>query len=59
MAGEPEQVTIEAVLDSRGRPAPWLDRKMTEADEERIAREAFDAIEMRLSDEVYERYRQG
>lgn len=58
-AGEPEQVTIETVFDRRGRPAPWLDDKMTEADEERIAREAFSAIETRRSDEIYERYRQS
>lgn len=31
------------VLDRRGRPAPWLHRKMTEADESRIKSEFEEA----------------
>ena len=42
---EPETITIEAVLDNHGRPAAWLDRKLTEADKDRIAREVFDMID--------------
>lgn len=30
------------VLDSRGRPAPWLERKVTPADERRIGAEALE-----------------
>ena len=29
------------LLDRRGRPAPWLERKLTAADEERIAEAMF------------------
>jgi hypothetical protein len=29
------------VCDQRGRPAPWLEKKMTKADEERIESEYF------------------
>ena len=29
------------VCDRRGRPAPWLEKKMTKADEERIESEYF------------------
>lgn len=58
VAGEPEHITIEAVLDNHGRPAAWLDRKMTENDKDRIAREAFSLLDTRHSDELYERYRQ-
>lgn len=32
------------VLDRRGRPAPWLERKMTEQDESRIECELFDKL---------------
>lgn len=33
------------VLDRRGRPAPWLERKLTEKEESRIEQEVFDAME--------------
>lgn len=33
------------VLDRRGRPAPWLERKLTPDDEERIGAELLEAIE--------------
>lgn len=38
------------VLDRRGRPAPWLERKMTAADERRIEDELFDAMQNRRDD---------
>lgn len=31
------------VLDRRGRPAPWLERKLTDADRERIEYEVLHA----------------
>ena len=34
------------ILDRRGRPAPWLERKATDADRERVAEE----IETQLGD---------
>lgn len=34
------------ILDRRGRPAPWLERKATDADRERIT----EAIETQLGD---------
>ena len=39
-----EHFTIEQVQDVHGRPAKWLDRKMTPADEEKIIRTAFDML---------------
>lgn len=33
------------VLDRRGRPAPWLAKKMTDKDERRIEDEICDAME--------------
>lgn len=33
------------VLDKRGRPAPWLQRKVTDEDEERIQEEIFNQME--------------
>ena len=33
------------VLDRRGRPAPWLQRKLSDADEERINEEIFNQME--------------
>ena len=33
------------VLDRRGRPAPWLERKLTDNDRERIDREVFSVME--------------
>ena len=35
---EPEEIEIE-VLDRRGRPAPWLQRKMSERDYEGVFQE--------------------
>ena len=35
---EPEEFEF-AVLDRRGRPAPWLERKLTEADSDRLLAE--------------------
>ncbi len=35
------------VRDRRGRPAPWLERKMTEEDRERIDQQVFDYMEGR------------
>lgn len=32
------------VLDRRGRPAPWLQRKVTDEDEERINEEIFNQM---------------
>jgi len=36
------------VLDRRGRPAPWLERKLTEAERARIDEVVFDVMENRL-----------
>lgn len=36
------------VLDRRGRPAPWLERKLTEAERARIDDVVFDVMENRL-----------
>lgn len=33
------------VLDRRGRPAPWLEHKLTDADRQRLTEEAIEAIE--------------
>ena len=33
------------VLDRRGRPAPWLERKLTDSDRDRIEQEVFDHME--------------
>lgn len=38
--GAPEEVEI-AVLDRRGRPAPWLERKLDEDDWEHLEEEAI------------------
>jgi len=35
------------VRDRRGRPAPWLERKLTEAERERIDQAVFDHMEDR------------
>ena len=40
-----ERFTIEQVQDVHGRPAKWLDRKMTPADEERIIGLAFETLD--------------
>ncbi|APL99266.1 hypothetical protein [Bordetella phage CN2] len=37
-----------SVLDRRGRPAPWLERKLTEAERERIDQLVFDVMENRV-----------
>jgi hypothetical protein len=41
---DPPELEFE-VLDHRGRPAPWLEKKMTEADTSRIEAEAEAIIE--------------
>ncbi|MEY4074733.1 MAG: hypothetical protein RJA29_2090 [Pseudomonadota bacterium] len=33
------------ICDSRGRPAPWLERKLTDAERERIEAELIDQLE--------------
>ena len=40
-----EHFTIEQVQDVHGRPAKWLDAKMTPADEDRIIEMAFDTLD--------------
>ena len=35
------------VLDRRGRPAPWLERKLTEEERERLDQAVFDHMEGR------------
>ncbi len=40
---EPEEISFQ-VLDRRGRPAPWLEEKLTEDDRVRIERELSDYI---------------
>lgn len=39
---EPEELDYD-ILDRRGRPAPWLECKMTDADEVRIGEELLAA----------------
>ena len=47
----PSPAVIEyRVCDRRGRPAPWLERKMTEKDRERIEAEIEDAIKRQRQD---------
>lgn len=42
----PEPTELEwALLDRRGRPAPWLERKLTDAERERIERELIEYLE--------------
>ena len=41
----PEHFEIESVQDVHGRPAKWLDAKMTAADEDKIIRIAFDTLD--------------
>ena len=38
------------VLDRRGRKSPWLERKMTAADERRIEQDVFEAMENKADD---------
>jgi len=38
------------VLDRRGRKAPWLERKMTPADERRVEQDVFEAMENKADD---------
>ena len=33
------------ILDTRGRPAPWLEKKMTAQDHRKLSREVFDYME--------------
>lgn len=40
---EPAEFSYD-VLDRRGRPAPWLERKMADADHERIGELVLEAI---------------
>ncbi len=56
---EPEVFVIEAVLDRRGKPAPWLGRKMTPQDEDRICQESHDDMRGAREDEAYERYKEA
>lgn len=39
------------ILDRRGRPAPWLEKKLTDAERRRIDNEVFDHMEARSSDD--------
>ena len=41
--GETDEISFQ-VLDRRGRPAPWLEEKLTEDDRVRIERELSDYI---------------
>lgn len=42
----PEPTELEwVVLDRRGRPAPWLERKLTDAERVRIERELIEYLE--------------
>lgn len=41
---EPAELDWE-LLDRRGRPAPWLERKLTDAERERIERELLEHLE--------------
>lgn len=41
---EPEEFVFR-LLDRRGRPAPWLERKLTEAETDRLLREYKELIE--------------
>lgn len=41
----PEHFIIESVQDVHGRPAKWLDEKMTATDEERIIGLAFETLD--------------
>ena len=42
----PEPPELEwRLLDRRGRPAPWLERKLTDAERERIERELLEYLE--------------
>lgn len=40
----PPEIDFE-ILDRRGRPAPWLERKLTDAERERIERELIEHLE--------------
>lgn len=39
---EPAGFVVSRVLDRRGKPAPWLEAKMTGDDEDRICQQAWD-----------------
>ena len=38
------------ILDRRGKPAPWLERKMTPADDDQLNREIFNHMESNRDD---------
>jgi len=40
----PPEIDFE-ILDRRGRPAPWLDRKLTNEDRARLERELIEYLE--------------
>lgn len=40
----PPEIDFE-ILDRRGRPAPWLERKLTDAERERIGRDLIEYLE--------------
>lgn len=40
----PPEIDFE-ILDRRGRPAPWLERKLTDAERERIERDLIEYLE--------------
>ena len=41
------------ILDRKGRPAPWLERKMTENDHDRMNREIFNHMEKQHEPDYY------
>ncbi len=41
------------ILDTRGRPAPWLEKKMTPEDHRKLSREVFDYMESAEADYDY------
>jgi hypothetical protein len=41
------------ILDRNGRPAPWLERKMTENDHDRMSREIFNHMENQYEHDDY------
>ena len=42
--GDPGEITLQ-ILDQRGRPAPWLERKLDKAQWDRLQEEAIKALE--------------
>ena len=41
------------ILDSRGRPAPWLEKKMAPQDHAKLSKEVFDFMESAEQDYDY------